>query len=179
MNDQIRRIRRVSRYMKALCTAILLLVPIVLALTWIFFAEIAPLFGGLERIPYDLDRLGWPHLLAGFAVSLLPAGVVLYGVYRLRRLFDLYGQGIVFGAENASCIRGFALALLGSAILKPFVGAALSVILTISNDPGKRVLAIELSSTDLAILFLGGVLLVISWVMREGSALAAENAQIV
>ena len=179
MSNGVHRIQRVSRFMKALCTAILVVVPAVLVLVWVYFADLAHHFGGLGKIPYDLERVGWPHLLAGFAVSMVPAVIVLYGVSRLRRLFDLYGRGIVFGTENAGCIRGFAISLIGAAALKPFVGAALSVILTISNDPGKRVLSVELSSTDLALLFLGGVLLVISWVMREGSVLADENAQIV
>ena len=61
----------------------------------------------------------------------------------------------------------------------PIIGGLLSVVLTMGNPPGERALVLSFSSNELALLFLGGCLLVISWVMAESSRLADDNAQIV
>lgn len=179
MTPNLSRIQRVSRIMQAICTLILITVPLALALVWSNFETLAPLSEALNRIPFQPANLTWINLLLGFLVSLAGAAVVLYGVSRLRRLFALYGDGQVFTHESARCIRGFALAIIVYAAVAPIIGGLLSVVLTMGNPPGERVLAISMSSNELALLFLGACLLVISWVMIESSRLADDNAQIV
>lgn len=179
MNEDIPRIQRVSRLMRTVCTSTIVAIPLVLAATWTNFEALAPIFQSLGGIPYQPANLTWVNLLSGFVVSLLLAGVVLYGLHRLRRLFDLYARGHVFTSENAGCLRGFALSVILYAALSPPVGALLSVILTIGNPPGQRMLMVTLTSTELALIFLGAVLLVISWVMNESARLADDNAKII
>lgn len=179
MNEDMSRIRHVSRIMMAVCTAVILFVPLALALVWINFESAAPNFEFLRRIPYQPANLTGLNLLAGFAVSLSLAGVLLFGVHRLRRLFALYSSGQVFTPENAACIRGFALSALAYAALTPVTEVLLSVILTVGNPPGQRALVISVSSTEFVLLFLGAVLLIVSWVMKESAKLAEEHAQII
>lgn len=179
MTPNLSRIQRVSRIMQALCSVILVAVPLALALLWINFETLAPLSEMLADIPFQPANLTWINLLLGFLVSLAGAAVVLYGVSRLRRLFMLYGRGQVFTHEAARCLRGFALAIMLYAAVSPIIGGLLSVVLTMANPPGERVLTISMSSNELALLFLGACLLVISWVMLESSRLADDSAQIV
>lgn len=179
MSPNLSRIRRVSRLMQRVCSAILVAVPLILALVWSNFESLAPLSEAFDKIPVQPDNLTWITLLLGFLISLAGAAIVLYGVARLRRLFRLYGEGQVFTHETACCIRGFALAIMLYAASSPVVGGLLSVVLTMGNPPGERALVISFSSHELALLFLGGCLLVISWVMAESSRLADDNAQIV
>ncbi len=178
-DEDIFRIQRVSKRMKSLCTIVMVIMPIFFTSIWINFENLATGFSLLDGIPYQLTNLTWVHLVSGFAVSLVLAGVILYGMYRLRRLFELYSEGHVFTAENASCIRGFALSVTLYAILSPVAGMLLSIILTISNPPGERVVMVTLDQMEFTLIFLGTVLLVISWVMKESTRLADENAQII
>ena len=179
MTPNLSRIRRVSRVMQSVCSLILIAVPLTLALVWSNFESLAPLSEVFGKMPIQPDSLTRLNLLLGFLISLAGAAIVLYGVARLRRLFMLYGQGQVFTAETARCIRGFALAIMLHAAVSPIIGGLLSIVLTMNNPPGERALTISLSSHELALLFLGGCLLVISWVMVESSRLADDNAQIV
>lgn len=107
------------------------------------------------------------------------SGIVLFGLWRLRRLFELYSVGQIFTVENARCLSSFAWALVVFAATRPLFGAVLSVVLTWRNAPGQRELAISLGSNEVGVAFVGALLLIIAWVMREGCRLAEENAQIV
>jgi len=100
-DEDIFRIQRVSKRMKSLCTIVMVIMPIFFTSIWINFENLATGFSLLDGIPYQLTNLTWVHLVSGFAVSLVLAGVILYGMYRLRRLFELYSEGHVFTAENA------------------------------------------------------------------------------
>ena len=111
----------------------------------------------------------------GFLVSMVPAGVLIYGLARLRRLFRLYEVGDIFSADAARCLRQFAVAVMLQALLRPITGAALSVIMTFHNPPGERMLSLTIGSGEFAALLLGGLLLVIAWIMGEGARMADEN----
>ena len=175
----LRRIRRVSRIIVAICTGVIVLVPLALALTWTNFNIAVPNFEFLSRIPYQGANLTWVNQLAGFAVTLSLAGVLIYGVHRRRRLFALYSMGHVFTEENVRCLRWFALSIMIYAGLLPVAGLLLSVILTLGNAPEERALILTLSSTEIVLVFLGSVLLIVSRVMRESARLAEEHAQII
>ncbi len=173
------RIRRVSRAMMHLCSASFVLIPAVLALAWANFDLILRNAPGVAGLPVRNGGPGGLSLVLGFAISLAASGIILFGLWRLRRLFELYSHGRIFTAENAYCLRSFAWALVIFAVTKPLFGAALSVALTFRNPPGERALAISLGSNEFGVAFVGVLLLVIAWIMREGCRLAEENAQIV
>ena len=175
----LHRIRRVSRAMMHICTASFVLIPAVLALAWANFDLIlrhAPPVAGL-RLP--AGGPGALSLVLGFLVSLVASGILLFGLWRLRRLFHLYSDGRIFTAENAHCLRSFAWALVVFAVTKPLFGALLSVVVTWRNPPGQRALALSFGSNEFGVAFVGVLLLVIAWIMREGCRLAEDNAQIV
>ncbi len=175
----LHRIRRVSRAMMHLCAAPFVLVPAVLAFAWTNFDLVlrhAPPAAGLHL---PADGPGVFSLVLGFLVSLAAAGILLFGLWRLRRLFQLYSEGHIFTAENALCLRSFAWTLVVFALTKPLFGAVLSVVVTWRNPPGQRALAISFGSNEVGVAFVGVLLLVIAWIMREGCRLAEENAQIV
>ena len=174
----LRRIRRVSRTMMYLCSASFVLIPVALALAWANFELLrnVPPLGGLYIAESGPGALS---LLSGFLVSLIASGILLFGLWRLRRLFQLYSDGRIFTAENARCLTSFAWALVVFALTKPLFGALLSVLVTWHNPPGQRALAISFGSNEIGVAFVGVLLLVIAWIMREGCLLAEENAQIV
>ena len=173
------RVRRVSRVMRVLCTVAIVVLPAGLALMWLFFDTVRdgwPTISGVLNLP---PKLPVAERIAGFAITMIPAGLFIYGLFRLRALFGLYARGEVFHPAAARCLRGFAWALVLVGASNPLTSALLSVALTLGNPPGERTLAISLSSDDLGTIFLGGLLLVIAWIMGEAGRIAEENRQFV
>ena len=176
---KLARIRRISRIMKALCGLAMVTIPCGLAVLWASFdlwIAIDPQVFPFGPLP---DPMPTSSLVAGFVISTLSAGITLFALARLRRLFGLYATGVIFGVENGRCLRHFALAVICQALLHPFTVALLSVALTWSNPPGQRMLTLEFGSTQLGVIFVGAVFLVIAWIMELGRELAEEQAQIV
>lgn len=166
----LQRIKRVSRLVRALCTA---------AGVWATFehwATAVPMVARFGPFPEPMPAL--PLVLA-FCATMVPGGVSMLALVRLRRLFGLYAEGLIFTAENARSLRGFAAWVIALAVARPLSSGLVSGALTSANPQGQRAIAIDLSSADLATLFVGLVFLVIAWVLDEGRALADDNAQIV
>ena len=108
-------------------------------------------------------------------VSLVPLAVSLMAMWRLWGVFAEYAQGRVFSQRALTCLRGFARWLMVDAVLSPFYGAALSVIASWHNGPGKRTLSLEVSSSDYTQLLFGLVVLAICTVMVEAARVAEDN----
>ncbi|MBE0586358.1 MAG: DUF2975 domain-containing protein, partial [Desulfofustis sp.] len=119
---------------------------------------------------------GFPPLVRvlGFAVSMIKGAVVMYGLWVLVRLFKLYQAGIFFQAENVRCFRNLSRSLVLWALAGVLVTPLLSVVLTMNNPPGQRVVEISLQSADLTALVVGGMLGVIAAVMEDGERLREE-----
>jgi hypothetical protein len=114
-------------------------------------------------------------LQLGALVSLLPIGLGLYALWQLWSLFALYARGRVFSAGALARLRRFAWALLAAALLAPLVRAAMSVVLTWGNPPGRRHLVVGFSWNDYMAVLLAVVLIAIATVMAEAVRIAEEN----
>jgi hypothetical protein len=53
--------------------------------------------------------------------------------------------------------------------------SAKSVLFSAGNPPGSRVLKVGLSSAEITTLMVGGIVLIIAWVMDEGRILTEEK----
>jgi hypothetical protein len=84
--------------------------------------------------------------------------------------------GRIFDPENVACYRGLGKALLLWAGASFVQTPLLSIIATLPNPPGTRLLTLGVGSGELGFLFLGGLVLVVSWVMDEGRKLDEEQA---
>ena len=119
------------------------------------------------------------HLVAAAAITAVPVGVLLFGLWQVRVLFLKFADGQVFTLASARLLRNFAGSVLAQAILGPVSSTALMLAFTLNNPPGTRQLVITLSSQDYLALIVGGVLLAVSWVMVEATRIADENASFV
>jgi hypothetical protein len=115
-------------------------------------------------------------VLGAAAVTAVPVGVMMYGLWQVRALFHEFAAGRVFTMAAARRLQVFAAAVLAQAVLGPLSSTGLIVALSMSNPPGSRMLGIALSINDYIALIVGGVLLAIAWVMREAARIADENA---
>ncbi|MDJ0949522.1 MAG: DUF2975 domain-containing protein [Alphaproteobacteria bacterium] len=189
------RLRRLSTVMRHLCTLAMIAIPALLATFWLVFGGCWPFQGagadpGMVGCTAHVDgglarhlALFWPlpawKQLGAFGISMLPAAAVLFGLWQLRRLFTLYGDGRIFTAANTRAFRRFASAVFVYALLRPLSQTALIAFLTFDGPPGSGRLAIQLGSPELTTFFLGGLFLLIAWVMDRGREIAEDQAQFV
>lgn len=177
-NNNLERIKRISSKFRFLFSFLIILIPLLSLLFWIFFNQLSE--GFLAGMPVDVLRPLSPGTRClGFLVSLIPTGIAIYGIYRLRELFTYYEQGIIFSSANVHCFRhlGYTLIYWGFSKI-PFVALS-SIALSYNNPPGERQFVIEFGSDDVAAIVIGAVVLIISWVMYEASKLEEEQAHTV
>jgi hypothetical protein len=175
--EGIERIKKASRRLRGMCLILFWFTPVAVALGWIFI-EYIPLSQLNLPIPPNPDH---PMIVRfwGFLISMLPAGVAMYALWKLRRLFGLYALGMIFEAGNVECYRALGRAavywVIAQFISIPLHGIALSWF----NPPGQRLLVLSMDSEMLAGLFIGAATLTIAWVMDEGRKINEEQALIV
>jgi hypothetical protein len=176
------RITRVSRKLRLTCTCLIIVLPIMYALFWVFFNQIYFYPGTHQQISLPArvnhDLSGLTRFLA-FLADLIPLAATLYGLRKLRELFLLYENGRIFTQDNVRCIRSLGRTLIAWVGCNFVRWSLLSVILTLENPPGQRVISVGLQGSDFTGVFVGIVVLIISWVMDEARKLADEQALIV
>jgi hypothetical protein len=173
--DNRDRIRRASRRLRYLLLSLLFIMPVVDGLVWlninrfpeIIYKNILPYFV-VPPLPFTARCLG-------FVVTLIPMGVAMCGAFYLMQLFALYEQGHIFMMDNVRCFKKLSYVLIWWFVAGILYNSLLSVALTLHNPPGQRIMILELSSSDLTALLLGGILAVIAWVMEEGRKLQEDQ----
>ncbi|GIC75308.1 DUF2975 domain-containing protein [Moritella sp. F3] len=114
------------------------------------------------------------RILAAIA-SLFLCSIIMYALKVLINLFRSYERNEIFTLDNVMRYQKLGYSLfywVGASIV---YGALMSVILSFNNPPGERMLAIGFEGLDFLTLVLGFIILIISWVMKEGYILADEN----
>ncbi|MBI5593282.1 MAG: DUF2975 domain-containing protein [Deltaproteobacteria bacterium] len=177
--DNSRRITTLSIKLRRICTGLIYCLPIVCGLIWIFFNRLyamAPMMPLPVHVNHDLP--GLTRLLA-FLADLIPLSAMIFGLKKLRSLFFLYENGLIFTEQNVSCFRSLGRTLIVWAACDVVRTTLLSVILTLDNPPGRRIIAVMFDSGDFTGVFVGVVVLIISWVMDEGRKIQEDQALIV
>lgn len=173
------RLRRFSKAMAMLTTLGMLLIAI--AMIAVFLVPDWTrnlLLARLGQAGHDLS-LSPGRVIAAAAITAVPVGVLLFGLWQVRTLFLNFVDGHVFTLASARLLRDFAGAVLAQAVLGPLSSTALMLAFTLDNPPGNRQLVIALSMHDYLALIVGGVLLAVAWVMMEATRIADENASFV
>ncbi|MCD7059066.1 DUF2975 domain-containing protein [Pelagibacterium xiamenense] len=150
---------------------------------------------GMALFWFTLDRSGLANLLhipagaprpvgllergAGFGLSMIPLGILVFGLIRLRACLAAFLSGAIFSSAASGGLRDFAIAIGASALIKPFIGALLSLVLSWSAPPGQRMIAFYVSSDTILFVLFAGTISAMAWAMQQAALLAEENAQFV
>lgn len=169
------RLQRLAAVMRWVSLGLAALGPLVLIGVWMHFEVFAPSVMpgiGLGTLS-TLDRIG------GYAISMLPAAIGLWGFLQLAGLFGRFAAGDLFDTGNAVRLRRFAISLLALVPAKIVAHALLSVWLTRGAPPGSRQLQIALSSEDIVLFAIGVLIVALAIVLREAAEIADEHRQFV
>ena len=174
-NENLVRIQNVSGKFNTLFSFLIICTPVSILLFWLFFNSIPASFKG--DLPLNInDTLPLLTLALAFLVCLIPGSVTIYALLTLKELFKLYEKAVVFSAANVKCFRRLGYAMIIWVLAKMVSTSLLSIVLSFNNQPGDRQLVVQFSSTDIATLVIGSIVLVISWVMSEACKLNDEQA---
>ncbi|MBV2358993.1 DUF2975 domain-containing protein [Thalassococcus sp. CAU 1522] len=109
------------------------------------------------------------------ACAWMSAGIALFTLSQVARLFRAYADDAALTPNAARAIRGIGLGLVAQAfwslLLHPLSGLAL----TMDAPVGQRMLAIAIQSDAIGTALAGGLMLLIGIVMTQAVAVAREN----
>lgn len=177
------KIQKQSRRVRILFQTLFVLTPIMVCYYWLFvdtpYDFLTSL--GIVQFSYEIDTFTQQPLtlttrLLAITASLSLCSIIMYALNVLIRLFRNYERDEVFSAGNVICYQKLGYCLFYWVAASVVYGAVISVILSFNNPPGERVLSISFVGMDFLTLVFGLIILIISWVMKEGYILADENS---
>lgn len=177
-DNSMHHIKRVSRKYILLFNALLVVVPVAGLFYWALFNRLpVELHSDLPVMPSrDLTII---QLVLGALVSLLPIGVIIYGLVTLKGLFRLYADGIIFANENVKYFRQLGYTFIAWVIAATLFTPLISMVVSFTNPVGQRELVVGFELIDIFTLIIAGIVLIIAWVMNEGRKLEDEQAHTV
>ncbi|PTO71086.1 DUF2975 domain-containing protein [Vibrio splendidus] len=175
-------IQKQSRRVRLLLQSFLALTPIMVCYFWLTIETPYDFISATGLYYYDLGHLTMLPLsmttrtVAAFT-SLAMSSILMYALMVLIRLFRNYERGEIFSLENAMSYQKLGYSLFYWVLGSVIYSSLMSVILSFNNPPGERILGISFVGMDFLTLILGIIILIISWVMKEGYILADEHSQ--
>ncbi len=168
-----------SHFLYWLLLAPLLLIPAM----WGYFLISIEDFAQLAKMNLPLaikwnTVASWQYYLV-WSITLVPALIILWGLFNLRRAFHAFSRNDVFNMQNVTYIKRFALALIAGAVLKTCIIPMISVVFSLNHPPGEKILSIQFSSNDFAMFAIGMVFWVIAKILIQANELSTENQQFV
>lgn len=175
-------IQKQSCRARKLFQCLLVLTPIAVCYYWLTVDtqyDFLTTFGIIES---SIDISGYTQLpltittrLFASIASLLLCGIIMYALKVLIHLFRNYERNEIFSLDNTLSYQKLGYSLFYWVGASVVYGTLMSVILSFNNPPGERILTVGFVGMDFLNIVLGFVILIISWVMKEGHILADEN----
>ncbi|HET6420174.1 MAG TPA: DUF2975 domain-containing protein [Geobacteraceae bacterium] len=177
--ENTQRITSVSRKLRLACIWLIVSLPVLCAVFWVFFNRIyamAPMIPLPVRVDHDIPAVS--RMLA-FLCDMVPLSALIFALLKLKNLFYLYERGCIFTESNVDCYRALGRTLMVWVACDIVNRTLLGIVLTLDNPPGKRLLVIGLDGGDFTGIFVGIAVLIVSWVMDEARKMQEEQALII
>jgi DUF2975 family protein len=176
------KIQRTSRMARLCFQGFIVLLPLSVSYYWLTVNTTYDYLGLLGIIELDLDvaeltqvPLSPSTRILALVVSLILCIILMQALNLLIRLFKNYERQDIFSYENAVLYTKLGRLIFYWVFGGFIYNGALSVILSFNNPPGERVLELTFTGVDVMTLFLGVIVLIISWVMKEAYEISEEH----
>ena len=185
------RIQKISAYLLFTFNVLLIAVPLLSIIQWIFISTktsdvsgVINFFGIFEKTIQtpegyvNLSSVSWTPLLQllGFSTDIIGLLPFLISLFILKAIFKNYQKGEIFSVRNAIQYQRLgALFLLDALLIKSLSQTLMVLTVTFTNPPGHRYLTISFGTPNLTALFYGILVIIVSWVMLEASRLHDEQ----
>lgn len=171
------KIMKISNNFQLIITFLLAVIPLYYISYWVFINYLPEtlITVNIHPTPLSPNKLPIKLQILGFITCLFPLSALTYGLLNIRKLFLFYKEGTIFSFQHVGIFKKIAKALILWVVLSMIYESAKSVIFSIGNPPGSRVVEVGFSSAEITTLLVGGITFVIAWVMDEGRILDEEN----
>ena len=176
--DRLERIKKQGKRFKYLFIALFIITPVIPAAVWIFYNYLPAVIREQMMKQFFTSApasLALDQRIYSAIAGLIVSGITMAGFYVLIKLFSLYEKGIIFSSDNVSCYRKLGFLIIISMAAGIIQNSAISVIFSLHNPPGQRIITLSLSSSDIAIGIIGMIVVLISWIMDAGREIMEEQ----
>lgn len=173
------KISKISHRFSLLFKALLIIYPLMVIAMWLGGFDIPIPYLSFTKLPpvgVDLHTLRFILRFWGCVIELFPTMIIMLGFYYLIQLFKLYANNIIFGPENVKLIKYIGYTLIGQVIISFITQPLLSIVLTLDAAPGHHMITLGIGSDEISNMIIGGIVVLISWIMEEGRKLEEETA---
>ena len=177
--DTLQNVRRLSSILYWVCGLAIIFQFLVVPFIWYVPGWVETTSSQMTVSIADLHALSGWQKYATMLVMMIPSLILAYGLNHLRKMFGAFANNAIFQPEPIRHLKLFGIALLVQTLAKPLTGAATSVLATFHRPAGERMLSIGLSNAEASTLFLGGLIIVIAWVLGEAARIDDENRSFV
>ncbi len=175
--DNLLKIKKFSKNLQLLLSSLVVIIPLYYISYWalVNYLPETLINVNIPPTPVSPNELSIKLQLIGFIASFLPLSALLYVLINIRKLFSFYREGMIFSFEHVILFKKTAKALLLWVVLSMIYESVKSVIFSVGNPPGSRVITVGFGSAEITILLVGVIVFIIAWVMDEGRFLNEEN----
>ena len=186
----MRTIKSYARFLEIFCLVI------VLPLTTIAF--IYKWFGGALPVYYDIadcskkvtvytglsfvynsapsqSAIEIASRILGALIDGVSIALLLWGCFCFIKVLRYYQRGELFTANTIALFNKMSRIAFAWALYEPFKFTLLSIVTTLSNQEGQRVIALGFTSNDVIHIFIVGFFLIITSLMHEAYELKNEH----
>lgn len=118
-------------------------------------------------------------LWAAYALSLVPAGILIAALWQAQRFFSLLGQAHIFDLAVPRILLRLSGLAIAVAVAEIVVRTLVVLLMTSANPPGQHQVLLGISSTDIGALIGGFLFRAFALMMVEAVSLDDENRSFV
>ena len=127
-------------------------------------------------IDFSIHTLSGISLLVCMIGNTIEALPFFLGLIIVKNLFKNYAKNEIFSLKNIGYARNLGrLFLLNGLIAQPIGNMLITLGATLSNPSGHRYIVLSFGALNVEALLSGCIILVISWVMKEGYLLQEDQ----
>jgi hypothetical protein len=174
---ELNKILKTSFLFRVIFKWLILLYPLIQTAIWLDVTSVLPGYWTIPSVPsqIDLNRLSLTVRMYGCLVDMIPTAIIMLSFYYLYKLFQLYAKGVIFTKQNISYIQKIGFTILLEVFASILVEPLLTFVLTSQDPPSERLVSISFSSANFSYLLIGGIIILISWIMNEAKRLEDES----